>query len=38
MAITRLRTAYHVHSDVSALSTFYEKALGFEYLFQDADR
>jgi predicted enzyme related to lactoylglutathione lyase len=38
MAITRLRLAYHVDGDVSALSAFYEKALGFEYLFQDADR
>lgn len=38
MAITQLRMAYHVHDDVSALSAFYEKALGFEALFQDADR
>lgn len=38
MTITRLRTAYHVHEDVSALSAFYEKALGFQYLFQDEDR
>lgn len=38
MTITRLRTAYHVHDDVSALSAFYEKALGFQYLFQDANR
>lgn len=38
MAITKLRLAYHVHDDVAALSAFYEKALGFEYLFQDADR
>lgn len=38
MAITKLRLAYHVHEHVAALSAFYEKALGFEYLFQDADR
>lgn len=38
MAITRLRLAYHVHEDVSALGAFYEQALGFEPLFQDADR
>lgn len=38
MTITKLRLAYHVHGDVAALGAFYEKALGFQPLFQDADR
>ena len=38
MAITRLRLAYHVHDDVTAVGAFYEQGLGFQRRFQDGER
>jgi predicted enzyme related to lactoylglutathione lyase len=38
MSVTKLRLAYHVDDDVSALGRFYQQALGFRERFQDAER
>jgi predicted enzyme related to lactoylglutathione lyase len=38
MTVTKLRLAYHVGDDVSALGLFYQQALGFRQRFQDAER